>query len=127
MINKNTLLIGLLFASLSHGAIASNINLHNGDLLSPDTIDVELHTQAGNCPTQFPVQSIDCTYSTLDVHGLMAAYIDKFSNVHALTTANTYLLNIAVNGVPIASCQSLQSKIIGHSLVTINKSGCVIS
>lgn len=125
--NKTTLLIGLLFASLSHDMLASNINLHNGDLLSTDTIDVELYTQTGNCPTQFPVQSVDCTYSSLSMKGLIATYIDKFSGEHALTTANTYLLNIAVNGVPIASCQSLQNKIVGYSLITINKSGCVIT
>ena len=125
--NKASTSLGLLSILLSTTVLGGTFNLVKGNLLDTDTIDVEWHQQYGNCPTQFPVTSVNCTYTALNADGIKAIFINKYSQAANFTTVNTYVLNISVNHAPIASCRMLQQKVLGHQFVTINKTGCVVS
>lgn len=123
--NKYGFILGLAFL-LTGPAFAGSFNLHRGDLIDTDTVDIEWRVQTGNCPTKFPVESMDCEYFYSNAKGLKAVYIDMFSQHANFNTENTYLLNVSINGEPVSSCQLLQQKVVGYSLVTLNKEGCII-
>ena len=124
---RNRYLIGLLLVLIAPVALSGVFNLHRGDLLDLDSIDIEWRKQTGNCPAKFPAESVDCSYFYANANGIMASHIDIFSQHADFNTENTYLLNVSINGIPASSCQLLQQKIAGLSLITINKTGCVIS
>lgn len=124
---KHEVIFGLSFILIAPTALGGAFNLHRGDLLDNDKINIEWRKQEGNCPTKFPAQSIDCEYFYANVSGLKAMYIDTFSQHSEFNTENTFLLNVSINGVPVSSCELLQQKITGFSLVTINRENCIIS
>ena len=125
--NQHGIIIGLSLLLISTSALSGAFNLHRGDLLDNDKINIEWRKQVGNCPTKFPAESMDCEYFYANVNGLKASYIDTFSQHSEFNTENTFLLNILINGTSVGSCQLLQQKITGFSLVTINKENCIIS
>jgi len=101
-------------------------NIQRGDLLNTDKIDVEWRQQSGNCPSKYPAESVDCTYTYRNAQGIKAEFIEKYNKSANFTTDNTFFLNVSVNHVPFDSCNMLQTKVEGHTLVTINQTGCVI-
>lgn len=108
-------------------------NLQKGTLENSDKIDIIWRQQKGNCPTKYPVTSINCTYTSQNLVGFIAQFIPKLNG--QFTTQNTYFLKINLNadtkkkGYPFnaASCQNLQAKVKKGSLITINKTGCSIT
>lgn len=115
-----------VFLLLSSMSWAGTLHLHRGNLLHTDKIDLEWRKQSGNCPTKFPIVSADCYYAHTYIKGLLAPYIDQFSQSVNFTTQNTFLLNVRVSGIDFDSCRMLQQKIRGFTLVTVNKEGCVL-
>jgi hypothetical protein len=121
----------LVIASLVSTSLqAGTFKLKQGNLANTDKIDITWKQQYGNCPTKFPVESMNCTYISSDMGGLQAQYINKLSAM--FTVENTFFLSVKLNeetkkkGYPFneASCQNLQGKIKNGSLITINKTGC---
>ncbi len=125
--NQSILIMAISASLFSNVVLAGAFNLQRGDLADTDSIDVEWHTQSGNCPTLYPVTSVNCTYTSLNAMGIKAIYIGPYSQAMHFTTDNTYLLNISINHIPVDSCKMLQLKIAGRAAVIINKTGCVIS
>ena len=131
---KSIVITSLLCTLIAQNLMAGMFSLRQGDLLDTDKIDIELKLQSGSCPTKYPVQSIDCTYSESQMNGVMAQYIDKLSMTSIFTVENTFLLNISLNvasqgkgyAFDVASCTGLQVKVSTGSVITINKTGCVI-
>ena len=114
-------------------ANAGSIQLQNGNLRPTDKIDIAWTSQQGNCPTKFPIKSMNCVYSSAALTGVQAQNVDKVSKI--FSTANTFSLNIDLNAAtkkqrayPFhkASCSNLQNKLGSKSVITINKRGCVI-
>ena len=124
--NKHGFILGLSLVLTVPTALAGSFNLHRGDLVETDTIDIEWRVQTGNCPSKYPVESIDCEYFYSNAKGLKAMYIDMFSHHANFNTESTYLLNVSINGQPVNSCQLLQEKIVGYNQIIINKEGCII-
>ena len=125
--NNLKCIIGMSLLLSSAITLASEFNLHRGDLQDIDKIDVEWRRQSGNCPTKFPIESTNCSYTYSNIKGIPATYIDQFSLHTDFSTENTFLLNISVNGRPLESCQKLQQKIFGYSRVIINENGCILN
>ncbi len=130
----NIILSSLLCAFIAPNLMAGSFSIRNGDLLPTDKIDIELRQQSGNCPTKFPVESIDCNYSEHKMGGVMAQYFEKLNMTSIFMVENLFLLNISLNvasqskGYPfdVASCTNLQDKVGAGNVVTISKTGCVV-
>ncbi|MGL5743184.1 MAG: hypothetical protein ACRCXC_11950 [Legionella sp.] len=106
---KKRSVLGLSLVLLSSSfAWAGSFNVHRGDLLDTDKVDIEWRKQSGNCQTKFPIESADCSYVYSNIKGLRATYIDQYSQHANFSTENTFLLNISINGVPVESCQMMQ-------------------
>ena len=129
---KGIILTGFLCSLIASNALAGNFSLRQGDLMANDKVDIVLRKQSGNCPTKFPVESIDCSYSDQKMTGFLVQYLDKLTS--ELTTESTYLLNISLNAdskgkgynFDTTSCTNLQEKVTSGSVVTLNKTGCVV-
>ena len=111
---KRIFITGLLCSIIASNVLAGSFSLRQGDLLANDKVDIVYRMQSGNCPTKFPVESIDCRYVDQKITGLLVQYLDKLSS--EFTTENLFLLNISLNadsqgkGYPFdtASCAHLQ-------------------
>ena len=129
---KGIIITGFLCSLITSNALAGNFSLRQGDLLADDKVDIVLRKQSGNCPTKFPVESIDCNYSEQKMTGFLVRYLDKLTS--ELTTESTFLLNISLNSdsqgkgynFNTASCTNLQEKVTTGSVVTLNKTGCEV-
>ena len=129
---KRIIITGFLFSLIASNALAGNFSLRQGDLLADDKVDIVIRKQSGNCPTKFPVESIDCSYSDQKMTGFLVLYLDKLTG--EFTTESTFLLNISLNSdskgkgynFNTASCTNLQEKVTTGSVITVNKTGCVV-
>lgn len=132
---KSIFMTGLACLLSAPIAMAGHFGLQQGDLLDTDKIDIDWKQQYGqNCNTPYPVESIDCTYISHKLGGVMAKYIHVLNITSLLTTENTFLFEIKLNaatqakGYPFdeSSCSNLQMKVKTGDVIVVNKTGCSI-
>ena len=134
LMKNNGVIMGFVLVLAMPSLWAGPYHIKKGDLADNDKIDYVLRQQSGNCPTKYPVESIDCTYSSHSVTGLIAKYIEESFELADLSTENTFSLDVSLNadtqtkGYPFdnASCASLQTKIKTGSIIVINQRGCTL-
>jgi hypothetical protein len=105
--------------------MATGIHFANGNLPDTTRIDVEYKSQRGNCPTKFPITSVNCNYTTFKT-GFRIPALESITGSMNIQVEETFLLNISVDKQALPSCQNLRQRIYPNSTVIINKEGCAV-
>ncbi|GGI81758.1 hypothetical protein [Legionella impletisoli] len=132
---KQLIAIGFCAALMSTNLFAGVFFLKQGDLQNDDRIDIVWRKQSGNCPTKYPVESVDCNYEYQNIGGLVVNHLVDVSSRRWFTTENTFEFTISLSAASKnkgyafneASCKNLQNVLQTNSTVTINKTGCIVS